>query len=337
MPEVKNARFTSEELGKAFERLEALLSTQKARACLEKSESELAFNVEVFLKPVRDDLAECMELVAGLIRERGMLGAELQQWIPRLAEWIEPAMKFAKEIAGSEKSIADRKRKHPDFQMAYKMQILLQKYAEIMYHNNPDSEEYRDAAAKTKMLRTSLEEHTKTKIRIAQRAFEPDMLELAQNYLQLYRHHEKVLALKGKLLNAGRDQAQKTLRTLAKVFEDTEPELADVILSHTNAVMSVGGVPHASGANAAPKNMEEFREALREQNRRIEKIDAQLDESVQKLRELQQFEDAIFDKYGEQLKDKGYTFKKMLKAEKTGTAAGIKKQKASRMVNYRLK
>ncbi len=72
---------------------------------------------------------------------------------------------------------------------------------------------------------------------------------------------------------------------------------------------------------------------MREQNQRILSYHEKLKGCIKKLNQIMEFEEAIFNTYGEQLRERGVQFKKSLKVDKSGMGMGVKKQPASRMVN----
>lgn len=323
-----------EDVEKAFHAFSKLLSSKKAREALQNAETALAFNVEIFLQPLRRDLAECFDLIADMIRERGTDGSELQRMIPILTDWLDPGREFALDISRLEKTIADKKRKHPDFVFAFKLQILIKRYQEQWEDDSLDASERDCISQKLEQMKRTLADHMQKKIRIAQRAFAPDMLEMAQAQLELTRKRGKVLRIKQELLNAAQGHTQHTLENLAKIFQDVEPDLANTILTQTQALISTGSMltPERS---SIPNNLKEYKEELNKQSERIQQLDERLKSCSEQLRRLQKFEDAIFNTYGEQLRAKGIQFKKTAKVDKTGIGGAIKKQPASRMVNRR--
>ena len=58
--------------------------------------------------------------------------AVLQRKMPVITQLLEPAHRLAEEITKIEKRVAEIKKNHPDFIMAFKLQILLRKYEEMM-------------------------------------------------------------------------------------------------------------------------------------------------------------------------------------------------------------
>lgn len=333
-PETISRPVTSEDVEKAFSAFNKLLSSKKARECLQNVETALAFDTEIFLQPIRTDLAECLELIADMIRERGTDGASLQKLIPILSDWLDPGKAFAQEVARVEKIIAEKKRTHPDFIFAIKLQILIGKYEEQIKNESIDSFEYDRLTVKLDQAKRTLADHMQNKIRIAQRAFAPDMLELAMAQLQLARQQEKILRIKQELLGAAQGHTQHTLQNLAKIFQEAEPELADTILAQTRALISTGNMPSPERPTV-PSNLTEFKEELGKQSERIRQFDQRLKTCIDQLRQLLEFEDAIFNTYGEQLRAKGVQFKKTAKVEKSGVGGIMKKQPATRMVNRR--
>ncbi|MGC9329433.1 MAG: hypothetical protein ACP5I1_17495, partial [Candidatus Hinthialibacter sp.] len=205
-----------EDVNKAFHTFSKLLSSQKAREALQNAESSFAFNVEIFLQPLRRDLAECFDLIADMIRERGTDGSALQRMIPVVSDWLDPGKKFALDISRLEKTIADKKRQHPDFVLAFKMQVLINRYQEQLEHDSIPPNERDDISQKLEQMKRTLADHTQKKIRIAQRAFAPDLLEMAQAQLELARKREKVLLIKQELLTAAQEHTQHTFENLAK-------------------------------------------------------------------------------------------------------------------------
>lgn len=322
-----------EDVNKAFNAFSKLLSSRKARECLQSAETALAFDTEIFLQPIRQDLAECLDLIADMIRERGTDGANLQHMIPILSDWLDPGKKFAQEVAKLEKIIAEKKRKHPDFIYAIKLQVLIGKYEEQIKGDSIDSFEYDRIVAMLDGAKRTLADHMQNKIRIAQRAFAPDMLELAQSQLHLGRLQEKILRIKQELLSAAQGHTQHTLENLAKIFQGAEPELADTILAQTRALMSTGTMP-SPDRPSIPSNLSEFKEELTRQSEKIKQFDERLKSCLEQLRQILEFEDAIFNTYGEQLRARGIQFKKTAKVEKTVTSAGIpRKFTGHRMVS----
>ncbi len=333
--------FSDQDVEKSFEklneRLRTLLSSQKARECLKNVEAELAFDMEVHLQPLRNDLAECFQLIGDLIHERGTTSQQIQSLIPALTEYMDPGSNLAKDIARIEKEIAEKKRKHPDYIHAFKLQMLVKKFEELMNNASKNSAEYYEYEEKYKKARTTFNNHMQNKIRIAQRAFAPNMLEMAHAQLELARHREKVLCIKQNLLESGRKHSEGTLRTLANVFKDTEPELAETILQQTQSMSSVGDLPDIPDSKRPPQNLAEYREKLKAHNARIHTYDKRLKDCVDQLHQLIEFEEAIFHSYGDQLRERGVQFQKKLKVDKTGTGAGVKYQSASRMSGRRIK
>ncbi|RJP20740.1 MAG: hypothetical protein C4527_24605 [Candidatus Omnitrophota bacterium] len=324
-----------DDISKAFGKIETLLSTQKARECLKRAEEQFAFDAEIVLHPIRQVLAECLELVASLVRERGTAGKDLDSLVPQLAKWLEPGSRFSQEIARLEKEIAEKKRKHPDFILAMKLQILVKRFEEAMNTSQSGSIEYDAMQKKYENAKATLADHMQTKIRIAQRAFAPDVLEVAQIQIELARHHEKILLLKKELLDAGITHTRNTLQNLAGVFKDVEPEVADTILTQTQSLTSIGDLPRSPQQKEPPRTLDEYRKELMAQNQRILSFHEKLRDCMQKLQEVFEFEEAIFNTYGEQLRERGVQFKKTLKPEKHGVGMGVKKQPASRMVGRR--
>lgn len=334
-PEQNQKRAISDDVEKAFHSLNKLLSTQKARECLQKAEAALAFDREIFLQPIRVSLAECLALIAEMVRERGSEGSELDKMIPVLADWLDPSKKFAQEVARLEKEIADKKRNHPDFIFAIKLQILIGKYEEQLNSSQVDAFEYDRLSSKLDQAKRTLADHMQSKIRIAQRAFAPDMFELAQSQLQLARMQEKILRIKQELLSSAQGRTQQTLQNLAKIFQEAEPELADTILAQTKALVSIGSFPLPEHPSM-PSNLAEYKEELTKQSERIKRFDQQIKECVHQLQHLLDFEEAIFNTYGEQLRARGIQFKRAPKVETIGTTGTIKKVIASRMVTRKV-
>jgi len=322
----------NEDVSEAFQKFETLLSSQKARECLKKAEEELAYDTEVFLQPVREHLAECIELVGSLTRERGTWAEDLQILYPLFSQWLNPGQKFSQETARLEKEIAAKKKEHPDFVLAFKLQILVRKYETSLEESQLDSVEYSSILDKLERAKATLSDHLQTKIRIAQKAFAPDMLELAAAQLELSQHLEKLLLLKQELLDAVRNHTKQTLLNLAKVFEKADQDLADTILMQTQAVKTTGSLPKSSMAKEGPSDLKEYREALGEQKERLDQFDARLQTCRDELNGLIEFEEAIFNTYGEQLRERGVQFKKRAKVAKTVSGLGPKKQPAARMV-----
>ena len=158
------------------------------------------------------------------------------------------------------------------------------------------------------------------------------MLELAAAQLELSQHLEKLLLLKQELLDAVRNHTKQTLLNLAKVFEKADQDLADTILMQTQAVKTTGSLPKSSMAKEGPSDLKEYREALGEQKERLDQFDARLQTCRDELNGLIEFEEAIFNTYGEQLRERGVQFKKRAKVAKTVSGLGPKKQPAARMV-----
>ncbi len=324
-----------ENITKAFQKFEALLSTRKARECLQNAQAELAFDTEVFLQPLRNDLAECIDVIASLTRERGTTGKELEKAIPILSKYLDPGADFSQDVARLEKLIADKKRRHPDFILAVKLQMLVRNFEEKLNLTNPLSADYTRIKENYENVKATLAGHMKTKMRIAQHALAPDMLELAQAQIQLMRHHEKILYLKKEILDAGRTHTEHTLKNFASVFKDVEPELADTILLQTQSLIATGDLPTYPALNDVPKSLDEYKENLAKQGERLKLFDKRLHECMEKLTELMEFEETIFNMYSDQLREKGVQFKKKAKVDKTGTGMGIKYKKSSRMVSRR--
>ncbi|MFB3789518.1 MAG: hypothetical protein ACE15F_24435 [bacterium] len=320
---------------RAYSVFEQLLSTQKARECLKNAESSLAFDTEVFLQPVRDDLAECFELLANLVRERGTSGNDLQKRIPSISPWLNPAEQYAQETARLEKHIADIKRSHPDFIFAFKLQVLIRKYEEQLKDDNLDAVEYDQLVQKLDQAKRTLTNHLQTKVRIAQKAYAPDLLELAQWQLKQVMLQEKILQLKEELILTAQSHAQNTLNQLAKIFEQAEPELADAILAQTQSLATLGVVPELTTAPPLPRNLDEFRQTLNAQKERIEAYKERLTACRAELEKLVEFENAIFNTYGEQLRARGVQFQKSAKVSKSGTGKGPKPKKGTRMIFQR--
>lgn len=323
-----------EDLDKAYNALSTLLSTKKARECLQSAETALAFDTEIFLQPIRQDLAECFDLIADMVRERGTDGEMLQRMIPVISDWLDPGKKFAHEVARLEKIIAEKKRKHPDFIYAVKLQVLIGKYESQLQSDKLNSFEYDRIMQSLDGAKRTLADHMQTKIRIAQRAFAPDLLELAQSQLHLGRLQEKVLRIKQELLSAAQGHTQHTLENLAKIFQGVEPDLADTILAQTRALLSTGGMP-SPDRPSIPANLAEFKEELSKQSEKIKQYDERLKSCLEQLRQLLEFEEAIFTTYGEQLRARGIQFKKTVKVEKSGTAGIRRKIFGDRMVSRR--
>jgi len=335
MTEYNNSsKFNSDDVNKAFSKFSTLLSSQKARVCLENTENALAFDTEVFVQPIRQDLGECLDLVADMIRERGTNGDDLQKLIPVLSDWLDPGRQFSQEVARLEKEIAEKKRKHPDFVFAFKLKILINKYGEQLNNDKIDPFEYGKILTKHDQAKHTLADHMQNKIRIAQKALAPDMLELAQSQLELSRHHEKVLEIKQELLSQAQGHTRHTLQHLAQIFQDAEPELADTILAQTNALTSTGSMP-SPNRQKIPNNLAEFKQELTNQGEKIKKFDNRLKSCIDQLHQLKEFEDAIFSSYGDQLRSRGIQFKKAPKVAKTGTVGKTKKIPGLRMVNRR--
>lgn len=328
--------FTEEEVSKSFSKFETLLSSQKARECLRNAESALAFDAEVFLQPIRQQLGECMEIMGDLVRERGAHAEDLDRIMPKLSEWLMPGSKFATETAALERQIAEKKRKHPDFVLAMKLQMLAQKFEENLKELKPDTGPYFDMEDKLEKTLATLNHHRQTKLRIAQRALAPDMLELAVAQLDLAQCQEKVLRLKQELLEAGRNQARQNLSRIADLFREVELELADAILSQTRSLSSVGAMTQAVDRKESPKNLAEYRQAIEKQAERLENFDAHLKTCHDQLQQLIEMEETIFNTFGEKLRERGIQFKKPIKVEKSGTSAASQKQTGLRMVTRRV-
>ncbi|MBI1390874.1 MAG: hypothetical protein GC154_20785 [bacterium] len=324
--------FQSEEnLSKAFAKFETLLSSQKARELIDHAESTFAFDSEVFLQPLRRYLSECLHLVGDLTRERGATGRELQRLIPVMTDYLEPGSQVSRDIAVLEKKISDKKRENPDFVMAFKLQILIRRYEESLKAVHPESDEYEKIKAKIDNARATLHNHMQTKVRLAQRALEPDMLELAMAQLSMIRHQERVLRIKQELLDACRNQCQRNLGAMAKIFQEADPELADIILSQMNAVKSTGALIRGD-RDDSPKTLSEYKSALETKGKQIDELDYRLEECRNQLNKLQELEEAIFSTFGDQLREKGIKFQKKIRVEKSGSFTGIaKKQPAVRM------
>ncbi|MBD3265064.1 hypothetical protein GF373_00210 [bacterium] len=310
------------ELNSAFKKVETLLSSRKARDCLKKAEDTLAFDTEIFLEPIRDDLAECMEVVGDLIRERGTLSSEIQELIPILTKWLDPGHEFSREIARLERTIAEKKRSHPDFIYAAKLNTLIRQYEGIINEPTTDSITYGQVLKKLESAKVTLQDHMQKKIRIAQKAFAPDMLELAQAQLELAQHQGKVLEMKSELLNAAQNQTRETLSQLAKIFEDADPELANAILAQTSSFVSAGNATQVPNQKKMPTSLDEFKKELEQQKGKLDQLETQHKECRGQLKKLKEFEDAIFETYGEKLRTKGLQFKKQLKVEKSGMGSG---------------
>lgn len=328
--------FSTNEVNRSFEKIEQILSTQKARDCVREAEQALAFDIEVFLHPIRLDLAECLEIVATLVRERGTLGKEIDKVTPKLMEWLDPGSDFAKEVARLEKHIAEKKRKHPDFVLAFKLQMLIRKFEEELKSIPPDTGPYFDLEDKIKKTKTTLSNHSSTKLRIAQRAFAPDMLELAVAQLELAKHQEKVLRLKQELLHQASSHAKQNLGQIANLFKDIDPELAQHIIAQTSTISNVGALTESANRLQVPKNLGEYRKALAEKGETLGRINNQLDTCREQLDKLLLFEEAIFNSFGDKLRERGIQFKKPVTIEKSGSGLGaLTKQTGARMTTRR--
>ncbi len=325
------------DVSKAFQKIETLLSTQKARECLKRAEEQFAFDTEVYLQPIRQTLGECMEIIGSLVRERGTAGKDLDELMPVLAKWLDPGSEISRNVACLEKDIAEKKRKHPDFVTAMKLQLLVNRFEETLGKTDINSPDYDTIWKKYENAKATLTDHMHTKIRIAQRAFAPEMLEMAQLQLELSRHHEKVLYIKKQLLDNGITHTRNTLNTLANVFKEVEPEVADTILQQTRNLVTTGDTPRLSQQKEPPHNLEEYRKELKNQNQKILSYHEKLQDCMSKLRQVFEFEEAIFNTYGDQLRERGVQFKKKIRPEKSGVGVGSKHQPASRMVGRRSK
>jgi hypothetical protein len=333
MPDKHQPTLGELEINQAFKKLEVLLSSTKARECIRKAEDALAFDVELFIQPIRQDLADCMELVADLIRERGTTSHQIQTLLPVLSKYLDPAHYLAGEVARLEREITDKKRKHPDFILAAKLTMLLQKYEQHLQSDKLDSIEYTRVFKQVEITKRTLAEHLQKKIRLAQRAFAPDMLELAQFQLELARHQEKILAIKGQLLDELQNQSRGTLQHLAKIFEEADPALADTILAQTQALVSTGNATELPHQKKVPSTLEEFKQELQAQQARLTQYEELQTICRDQLQTLIQFEEAIFNTYGDQLRSKNISFKKSLAPEKSGVGSHTPTfKKASRMV-----
>ncbi len=322
------------EINKSFEKIEQMLSSQKARECLKNIEAELAFDIEVYLQPLRKDLGDCLDLVADMTRERGTSGKEIQRAIPVLSDYLDPASNLARSLVDVEKRIAEKKRNHPDFVMAFKLQVLVKRFEETLKQHERYSPEYNEIQRKLENTKATLADHTQNKLRIAQRSLAPDLLEMAQWQLEMSRHREKVLRIKKGLLDAGRKHSEGILRKMASVFRETEPELADTILMQTQSVMATGELPANPGQKPLPKNLAEYREEIQAQSNRLMSFDNRLKSCMEQLHKLMAFEQAIFNTYGEKLRERGIQFEKKPKIEKSGTGIGINKpRQGTRMVS----
>jgi hypothetical protein len=337
MPDVKPLvqENSEERLSKAYGKFEKLFSSSKARECIKKVETELAFDREVFLQPIRDELADCIEIISSMVRERGTDSDSIQKLIPVLSKWMDPGAKLAQDIARLEQQINEKKRENPDIQKALKLQLLVNRHEEILKNGNLNPFEYDRTLKECDRYKKMLAEQVRTKVRIAQKAFAPDLLELAQSQLELTRHQEKILRIKEELLKASQKNTKSILQNLAKIFEDVEPELSDSIIQQTNALISTGNALNSPLEKKFPSNLNQFKAAIDEQHERIERFDQQLNECKEQLQTLLEFEEAIFNTYGEQLRARGLQFKKPTKVAKTGVGIGAKTQPASRMVNRR--
>ncbi|MEW6236107.1 MAG: hypothetical protein AB1656_12035 [Candidatus Omnitrophota bacterium] len=324
---------SDKEISKSYEKLEIMLSSQKARDCLRNLETELAFDIELHLQPLRNDLSECLHLIADLTRERGTASRELQNAIPVLSDYLDPGTKFAKESAALEKQIADKKKKHPDYILAFKLQMLVKKLEESLQSSSPDSLDFYDIQDKLNQAKATLADHMQSKIRIAQRALAPDMLELAQWQLELARHREKALRLKKELLDSGRKHSENALKRVAQIFKDAEPEITNTILQQTRSVIYTGDLPSSPGRKEIPPNLAEYRKEIQALGERLISFDQKLQTCMSQLHKLMEFEEAIFNTYGEQLREKGFHFEKQVKIEKSVSGLGPKKQPVSRMVS----
>ncbi|MDP8245645.1 MAG: hypothetical protein P9L94_16290 [Candidatus Hinthialibacter antarcticus] len=332
MDKFKIAQQSNDTFSQAFQKFESALSTQKARELLNNAENALAFDTEVFLLPIRRNLADCLSLVADLTRERGTNGRELQAMLPIMADYLDPGSTAAQEVARLEKKIAEKKREHPDFVMAFKLQVLIRRYEQSLKEHHPESEDYAAIKKKLDNARATLHNHMQSKVRLAQRALEPDMLEQAVSQLSLARHHQKVLRVKQELLDACRNQCHRNLSEMAKLFKDADPEVSDMILTQINAVKSTGALVK-NEHDESPKTLEEYKVTLDSKQQQISSIDKHLDDCQTQLEQLQQLEEALFNTFGEQLREKGIKFEKKVRLEKSGAGMGIaKKQTAVRMV-----
>ncbi|MBZ0256101.1 hypothetical protein K8I31_08570 [bacterium] len=334
MDKFKIAQQSNESFSQAFEKFESALSTQKARELLKNVENALSFDTEVYLLPIRRNLADCISLVADMTRERGTNGRELQSMLPVMSDYLDPGAASAQEVARLERQIAEKKREHPDFVMAFKLQVLIRRYETSLQEFHPESDEYEELKKKLNNARATLNNHLQTKVRLAQRALEPDMLEQAVSQLTLARHHQKVLRIKQELLDACRNQCHRNLSEMAKLFKEADPDLTEMILAQVNAVKSTG-VLVKNEHDETPKTLSEYKSALEDKSKQITNIDQRLEDCQSQLEQLQQLEEALFNTFGEQLREKGINFQKKIHLEKSGFAAGgpaPKKQSALRMV-----
>ena len=138
--------------------------------------------------------------------------------MPVITQLLEPAHRLAEEITKIEKRVAEIKKNHPDFIMAFKLQILLRKYEEMMDREDITPSDYEFIRRKYDQTRLTLHHHIQDKLRIAQRAFAPEMLELAQSHLGLSRHQEKILLIKQDLLETAQEHTHHTLQNLAQIL-----------------------------------------------------------------------------------------------------------------------
>ena len=306
---------TPEEIQSAYKKVELLLSSQKARDCIKKAEEALAFDREIFLLPIRDDLAECMEILADLIREKGTDGKTIQRLIPVLHDWLDPGSVFSQSVARIEKDIAEKKRKHPDFVYASKLNVLVQRYEDMLQDQTLDSIEYGNLLKKLESAKATLTDHIQKKVRIAMRSLTPDMLELAQAQLELTQLQEKVLNIKNELLNAAQSQAKANLQGFAEIFKEADPELANAIMAQTRSLVKTGIATELPSQKKIPKNLTEFKEELDKQKLKLENIEKQQQNCLVQIKHLMDFEGAIFNTYGEQLRAKGVQFRKAIKVE----------------------
>ena len=323
-----------EDVARSYNKLESLLSSKKARECIQRAEESLAFDTELFLQPIRNHLGDCFVILGDLIRERGIQASDIQPLVPEVQNWLGPGSKFAEEVARLERTIAEKKRKHPDFVMAYKLQMLVKRCEDQLAQMQPDTGPYFDMEDKLEKTRNTLHNHKQTKLRIAQRALAPEMLELAISQLELSEAQEKVLIYKQELLDASRKRTRENLTQIANLFKDVEPELAETILSHTRSLVSTGQMTQPPERKEIPQNLQDYRQALEEQSNRLQSLEKQISTCQEKLDKLREFEETIFSTFGDKLRERGIEFKKPVRAEKSGTGQGImKKQPAVRMVN----
>ncbi|MGI6455705.1 MAG: hypothetical protein ACOX5R_08775 [bacterium] len=314
----ENRLLKEKDINQAYANYERMLSTKRARECLKKAEEILAFDVEVTLEPIRSDIAECMDLMGDLIRTHGTRSAVLQRKMPVITQLLEPAHRLAEEITKIEKRVAEIKKNHPDFIMAFKLQILLRKYEEMMDREDITPSDYEFIRRKYDQTRLTLHHHIQDKLRIAQRAFAPEMLELAQSHLGLSRHQEKILLIKQDLLETAQEHTHHTLQNLAQIFEEAEPELADTILAHTKALANTGNLTD-NNPKKVPQSLDEFKEELIRQEMRLEQFENRLNNCMEQLHEVMEFEKMIFSTYGDQLRSRGIQFKKPTLPHKQGT------------------